>query len=628
MTTQALPTTLPGMRTLSAQEKVQRQHAAACMLDSTPSCQKIINVGIFFDGTNNNKDRDQTAINNPDSRGHTNVVVLHDAYRDDPENGYYKFYIPGVGTAFPDIGEPGESDAGKAFGMGGDARINWAMIQLVNAIHLAVYKDFLVKSKQAGTDARSWPLHIEGEISNNFARKKWYFSDGSKADPETGLLEVFPLLPKLRAALERKKLPHIQLVNLSVFGFSRGAAQARAFCNLLQSLLDPQTSGGFWSRSNDVPSYRFAGVPLRVQFLGLFDTVASSGLADSSPTHRGFGGWANGTMDIAPCVERSVHFVAAHEIRRAFPASSGSIGGGLPKNCLEVVYPGSHSDVGGGYPSGSQGKALGGRARLLSQVPLTDMYMEAVKSGVPLLSEAELRQTSQGADTLADLKVDPITARQFQAYAKWAAPKKGDAPVPGTAVMLQQHTQRYWRWRKQRGGDAFVRLNSVKTAAPQDRQDLIESEKDFVADQVVIANVQAAAKLPANQGRHRLTPAEKDFLAAIQEPPVPADIDGFFDDLLHDSHATFYMCGPTTQLDQANLVKAVQVRQAQGKKLSALEQRIVSNNGKMPVVTDADTQDLLALMNWGSANVLKFAGQTTRRENDGHIHYRQVYDKS
>jgi hypothetical protein len=254
-----------------------------------------------------------------------------------------------------------------------------------------------------------------------------------------------------------------------------------------------------------------------LQFLGLFDTVASSGLADSSPTHRGFGGWANGTMDIAECVERSVHFVAAHEIRRAFPSSSGSIGGTLPKNCLEIVYPGSHSDVGGGYPSGSQGKGRGGRTRLLSQVPLVEMYTEAIKSGVPLNSIDELGKVPGGNSIIADLQIDPVTARQFDAYARWAVPKKDN-----TATMLHQHMRHYWRWRRQRAGAAFLNLNSLKNAPPQDRQDLIESEKDFLADQSAIANVQAAAKLSDNQGQRELTQEEKDFLIAMQCTPGAA----------------------------------------------------------------------------------------------------------
>ena len=73
---------------------------------------------------------------------------------------------------------------------------------------------------------------------------------------------------RLKAALEGKK-PEVTQINVSVFGFSRGAAQARTFVNWLFEVCE-RADGG----------YRFAGLPLRVQFLGIFDTVASVGLAN------------------------------------------------------------------------------------------------------------------------------------------------------------------------------------------------------------------------------------------------------------------------------------------------------------------------------------------------------------
>jgi hypothetical protein len=57
MSARALPTTMPGLRKLSAKEEVQRQASAACMLDVKPSCQQIINVGVFFDGTKTPKQK-------------------------------------------------------------------------------------------------------------------------------------------------------------------------------------------------------------------------------------------------------------------------------------------------------------------------------------------------------------------------------------------------------------------------------------------------------------------------------------------------------------------------------------------------------------------------------------------
>ncbi|MDV6321142.1 hypothetical protein, partial [Chromohalobacter sp. HP20-39] len=92
--------------------------------------------------------------------------------------------------------------------------------------------------------------------------------------------------------------PRITKVHLSVFGFSRGAAEARTCCQ--------------WIRKATKMKVGYA--ELNMRFLGIFDTVASVGLADSSPVGSGFMDWADGTMDIGD-FEKVTHFVAAHEIR-------------------------------------------------------------------------------------------------------------------------------------------------------------------------------------------------------------------------------------------------------------------------------------------------------------------------
>ncbi len=633
-----LPKSMPGLRPLSAREEMLRQSAAVCALSLKPNCDKTIHVGIFFDGTNNNKKRDQEDVlvpkdkdgqplkgvqGDPNKCGHTNVVVLHDAYRDAPEQGFYKLYIPGVGTAFPEIGEPSESDEGKAYGKGGDARINWALIQLINAIHRAVYKVPLLDDKQAGKAATSLPMHRDG-LDANLQGKLAYLLHGAPADPDSGTPEIIPLLRRLAKALTLRPKPRAALVNLSVFGFSRGSAQARAFLGILQALLQPDGTGTIKRlRGSENPSYALAGVPLRIQFVGLFDTVASAGMADASPFWRGFGGWANGTMAIPDCVERTVHFVAGHEVRRAFPSSSVRVDGKMPRNCLEVVYPGSHSDVGGGYAPADQGKAVGDRTALASQVPLVEMYMEAIKSGVPLLSEEELSQSETKRAVLNDLQIHPTTAQLFNQYARWAAPK---ADV--TEAMLHQHMRHYWRWRRQRGGAAFKTPESLKRASPQHQRDLEESENDFREDHERLVEARALIQ-SGRAGTQRVDdPAGAAYLEDLAAPPVPSEIDAFFDRLIHDSHATFYMCGPTTELDRQKLVAAIRQKQQGGKKLSRLEQRIADGAGVFPVLTDADTQELLDLYAWYAKSALKVAGQRTRREVDGHIHYRRVFDKS
>lgn len=57
----------------------------------------------------------------------------------------------------------------------------------------------------------------------------------------------------------------IRLINITVFGFSRGAAEARAFVRDLAAKC--QENDGGW---------QYGAVPLRVAFSGLFDTVCSA----------------------------------------------------------------------------------------------------------------------------------------------------------------------------------------------------------------------------------------------------------------------------------------------------------------------------------------------------------------
>ncbi|RDI29468.1 putative alpha/beta hydrolase family protein DUF2235 [Pseudacidovorax intermedius] len=674
-----------GSDPFTIQEMFARKAAAACGTSGGYTCEKPIHVGIFFDGTNNNLERDKAE--QPPS--HTNIVTLYETFKDKPDDGYYRFYVPGVGTRFMEVGESTESDDGKAYGKGGDQRINWALIQLVNSIHRAVYGKLLLRDYDAGVEAGLWPLHSANSTNAERYEKRKYFGEGlqlsedrvnyqrrlledctdakvrcetrkadlarrkarlqksgdltpaqaNAIDQEISGLDLRiaaldrsaktrtfrPLLARLTEALERRPLPKIKLINLSVFGFSRGAAQARAFCNFLQDILTPDPTGTIKQlRGKDAPAYALAGIPLRVQFLGLFDTVASAGMADASPFWRGFGGWANGTMDIPHCVERTVHYVAAHELRLAFPCSSTRLGPRkYPNNCLEVIYPGAHSDVGGGYNPGAQGKSRGGRKELLSQIPLSHMYREARLAGVPLLSDAELLGDAVGRGALADMQIAPETARLYDAYLR-------DCPVkPDVAeTMMKAHTQVYWRWREQVSADTrFQALESLNHASAQEQQDLIESEADYRLDRKL---VREALTLAARPGQAEgLDPTYLEIRDALARPAPSKDVSDFFDKLVHDSHATFYMLGPTTALDRQMLYEALVDKKARGEPLRNVERRILDGGRNFPVLTDADTEELLAAMAASARLALVVgAGQTTRRERGGHLHYRRVFDAS
>ena len=167
----------------------------------------------------------------------------------------------------------------------------------------------------------------------------------------------------LRNAEHSHKLPidGIRKIEFDVFGFSRGAAAARHFINVLldgpqgefanaftQACIDNQLSfaSDFDWQSNDY---------CEVMFAGLFDTVAAIVQLnpmndldfDKSPHdkhHAPVRLWLNPSR-----VRRAVHFVANKktEYRHNFSANLLN----KAPHFDEIVVPGAHSDVGGGYHS-------------------------------------------------------------------------------------------------------------------------------------------------------------------------------------------------------------------------------------------------------------------------------------
>jgi len=263
----------------------------------------------------------------------------------------------------------------------------------------------------------------------------------------------------------------IEAIQVSVFGFSRGATLARAFARRIQARchVDPQNdSQHLWP---DVKK------PLVIQFLGLFDTVASVGIpasagvgslflakkwsdleaelesrrtnwrsglaqqafgnqpgADPTPgPWDGHMGWAS-NLRVPPVVQRTIHLMAMNEIRNSFPLDTIWDGTRLPENAEEIVYPGAHSNVGGGYRPGEGGKSLSSQF-MLSKIPLRKMYDEAVLAGVPLVP-------LETAAIQGDFEFDPeLQARFNQTLAK-AGVKGGRL---GDALLA--HSQLYLRWR-------------------------------------------------------------------------------------------------------------------------------------------------------------------------------------
>ncbi|NYT84504.1 phospholipase effector Tle1 domain-containing protein [Pollutimonas harenae] len=119
---------------------------------------------------------------------------------------------------------------------------------------------------------------------------------------------------------------------IDIIGYSRGAALARHFSNLINQY----TQDNLFSYHDKQRGRVSACVDLR--FMGLFDTVAQFGLAGSQ----------NKLYDLSiPAAWGWVaHAVALHERRWAFPLTSAADTQG--SNTIEAPFVGAHADIGGG----------------------------------------------------------------------------------------------------------------------------------------------------------------------------------------------------------------------------------------------------------------------------------------
>lgn len=148
------------------------------------------------------------------------------------------------------------------------------------------------------------------------------------------------ILKKLKKFAHKSSIP--ALVNLNVFGFSRGAATARRFIHLVKT--EKENFGDEWQ-----------SILVRVNFVGLFDTVSSyaPGLDlnfgnDVQQLHLDFGaGYANKVFQLVALDEYRANF-AVTTIESACKQTLHNHN----ESCrvgYELHIPGAHSDVGGGY---------------------------------------------------------------------------------------------------------------------------------------------------------------------------------------------------------------------------------------------------------------------------------------
>ncbi|WP_445722405.1 T6SS phospholipase effector Tle1-like catalytic domain-containing protein [Flavobacterium sp.] len=264
-----------------------------------PNGSVDIIVGIFFDGTSNNryniegrrKDKglknsyisDKDGSNVSFGNDHSNVDRLQTIYPNEENN--FSIYIEGIGTKEPKKNTDGSFD---------------------------YFGDF-TRGQGYGT----------GET-------------GLKEKVRKGATDLFNRL---------KKVEKINSLTLDLFGFSRGAAAARMFANEIWK---------YNEREDDVVLQEIKKIPfktpppkrIKLRFIGLYDTVSSFNESNFS-TDTVYDDQVKNKLllKLDKPLGYVAHLTAENEYREMFPLTNcKSMTAGI-----ELVLPGCHSDIGGGY---------------------------------------------------------------------------------------------------------------------------------------------------------------------------------------------------------------------------------------------------------------------------------------
>ncbi|MBZ6391319.1 MAG: DUF2235 domain-containing protein [Pantoea dispersa] len=539
-----------------------------------PPCCKTLHISLFFDGTGNNLNHDLYIA---DPKHPTNVARLFRATigqgyaggladktaelldaSGSGDNKYYKYYIPGVGTPFPEVNDLDFSLMGLAAATHGEDRINWGLLRIIDALKRTMGLDTL-------SDDESWKA-VE-KMATSMASFGLTGAANRFETFQSLLKDMAPELQKALVPTEPGK-PKLMGIKLYVYGFSRGAAAARAFVRWLSELLPKPEEG------KDKPEQCLAvgelKIPLSVEFLGLLDTVASVGVAHIAPVAEGHMGWADKTQELPAekiyggLIKKCVHLVSSHEQRLCFPLDSiRRPDGKYPANSVEVVYPGMHSDLGGGYPPGDQGKANADNdGYLLSQIALHEMYASAFESGAPLKVPKEVLPVDLANDPWRTMPFDlgreffisEILINRFNAWRELtlglSSPMVPILPEqaaiydpPRAPVSLEKALEDQmgwitaWRINRYAGGTYKTQRFYVDSAAnglDKDSDPLVrkQAEDDWKEAQKKVddARKEKIAEHKPEDGFLMLPPGPKDFDAALGQTQLRQAAEEFRED--------------------------------------------------------------------------------------------------
>lgn len=214
-------------------------------------------------------------------------------------------------------------------------------------------------------------IYIEGIGTRNLGNDSSSVTDhdgGAMGAGSTGIRgKVYNGCKKIEEYISKKvKVKYIDTLTFDVFGFSRGAAAARNFIyeatradTIDADLGDSNADGGdqfYVTLTAHNPGYGYLGYFLRnkgydigkvvIRFVGLFESVSS--YSPHTIKNTDFDDdVAELHLDAVNKAARIIHLTATDEHRKNFSLtniySAGSKG-------TTLVFPGVHSDIGGSYP--------------------------------------------------------------------------------------------------------------------------------------------------------------------------------------------------------------------------------------------------------------------------------------
>ncbi len=217
-----------------------------------------------------------------------------------------------------------------------------------NVAHLHdLYPDDTAAPVAADADIVYLSAYVEG-IGTRSGHKDSTWGQGF-GQGETGVVARVKTAPSL---IEQQLLNFVvanpmktvSKIEFDIFGFSRGAAAARHCANELlkpgRGVFRDVLKGG---QLGILPSFN-PGVDIRLNFIGLFDTVAA--IADPLRGNFNITDAHNPGVNLylpPGCARKVLQLTARDEIRLNFALNS------VKGDHQEIAMPGVHSDIGGGY---------------------------------------------------------------------------------------------------------------------------------------------------------------------------------------------------------------------------------------------------------------------------------------